>query len=126
MSIHGKSATAFPGIGQASNRWMIVLLCWLVAPATGWAATTPLSRVTEGLVTEALAANQGLHFELRLPPQFHLMEVDTDPNLLERAKNLHLTKEEIERAVEDSYHADDDEQPEEQSDEKEPPEGEPQ
>ena len=48
-----------------------------------------------------------------------------DPHLLERAKNLHLTEEEIEQAVEDSYHADDDEQPEEQPDEKEPPEGEP-
>lgn len=49
-----------------------------------------------------------------------------DPNLLERAKNMHLTKEEIERAVEDSYHVDDDEQPEEQPDKKEPPTGEPQ
>lgn len=50
-----------------------------------------------------------------------------DPHLLERAKNLHLTEEEIEQAVEDSYHADDDddEQPEEQSDKKEPPKGEP-
>jgi hypothetical protein len=46
-----------------------------------------------------------------------------DRHLLERAKNLRLTKEEIEQAVEDSYHADDDEQPEEQSDEKEPPKG---
>lgn len=49
-----------------------------------------------------------------------------DPGLLERAKNLRLTKEEIEQAAEDSYHADDDEQPEEQPDEQEPPKSEPQ
>lgn len=51
-----------------------------------------------------------------------------DPGLLERAKNLRLTKEEIEQAVEDSYHADgdNDNQPEQQPDENEPPKGEPQ
>lgn len=55
--------------------------------------------------------------------QPHVKTFYCDPHLLERAKNLHLTEEEIEQAVEDSYHADDDEQPEEQSDEKEPPKG---
>jgi len=71
-------------------------------------------RPEDGLLTEYLLT------------QPNVKSVYWDPGLLERAKNLRLTKEEIEQAVEDSYHADDDEQPEEQPSEKEPPKGEPQ
>jgi hypothetical protein len=50
-------------------------------------------------------------------PQIY--SVRHDPGLLEHAKDLGLTEEEIQQAVNDSYHAEDDEQ----TDDEKPPEG---
>ncbi|MFM7648606.1 MAG: hypothetical protein ACKO50_11180, partial [Cyanobium sp.] len=58
--------------------------------------------------------------------QPNVKSVYWDPGLMERAKNLRLTQEEIEQAMEEADAEDDDEQPEEQPSDKEPPKGEPQ
>jgi len=60
MTIPCHPATPHPVTGRSSNRWMTVLLLCSLLPTAGLAATTPLARVTDGLVAEALGANQGL------------------------------------------------------------------
>ena len=65
-------------------------------------------RPEDGVLTEYLLS------------QPHFKSVYWDPHLLERAKNLHLTKEAIEQAIEEADADDNDEEPAEQPDKKEP------